>query len=203
MWSYACSRSKATSPDGMSKSDSKGALQRLEPPFGTDNGSAWDSDKDKVNGLAQTVDRHRSFKPPILPPPPPSYYKQSFSCHLANFFFFRNASSKTVLVKSCHHLIHLKETFPYACCHFYCPFLCGFVFLFSSLVNTETAFKGFFSQDNKKKTWFKDENVFYFLINVIFVWKLGRKMAWNKHKLYRWRGVVWRSPVCPALFKMR
>ncbi|XP_005165906.1 uncharacterized protein C7orf57 homolog isoform X1 [Danio rerio] len=40
-------KSKATSPDGMSKSESKGALQRLEPPFGTDNGSAWDSDKDK------------------------------------------------------------------------------------------------------------------------------------------------------------
>ncbi|KAK9972887.1 hypothetical protein ABG768_023648 [Culter alburnus] len=41
------SRSKATTPDGISKSESKGALQQLEPPFGTDNCSAWDRDSDK------------------------------------------------------------------------------------------------------------------------------------------------------------
>ncbi|XP_051753880.1 uncharacterized protein C7orf57 homolog isoform X2 [Ctenopharyngodon idella] len=40
-------RSKATTPDGISKSESKGALQQLEPPFGTDNCSAWDRDSDK------------------------------------------------------------------------------------------------------------------------------------------------------------
>ncbi|XP_077055463.1 uncharacterized protein C7orf57 homolog isoform X1 [Siphateles boraxobius] len=38
------SGSNATTPDGISKSESKGALQQLEPPFGTDNCSAWDRD---------------------------------------------------------------------------------------------------------------------------------------------------------------
>ncbi|XP_016304760.1 uncharacterized protein C7orf57 homolog [Sinocyclocheilus anshuiensis] len=37
------SGSNATTPDGISQS--KGVLQHLEPPFGTDNCSAWDSGK--------------------------------------------------------------------------------------------------------------------------------------------------------------
>ncbi|XP_018974817.2 uncharacterized protein C7orf57 homolog isoform X1 [Cyprinus carpio] len=41
------SGSNGTTPDGISKS--KGVLQHLEPPFGTDNCSAWDSGKKDVS----------------------------------------------------------------------------------------------------------------------------------------------------------
>ncbi|XP_056607477.1 uncharacterized protein C7orf57 homolog [Triplophysa dalaica] len=36
---------KATTPDGVIKSQSPGADHKLEPPFGTDNFSSWESDK--------------------------------------------------------------------------------------------------------------------------------------------------------------
>lgn len=48
--------SKATSPDGVSKSESKGAAHQLEPPFGTDNFSAWESDK-KVNNATSGMQK--------------------------------------------------------------------------------------------------------------------------------------------------
>ncbi|XP_067315324.1 uncharacterized protein C7orf57 homolog isoform X4 [Pseudorasbora parva] len=52
--------SNATTPDGISKSESKGALQQLDPPFGTDNCSAWDRDsgKDKnVNHASSEMEK--------------------------------------------------------------------------------------------------------------------------------------------------
>ncbi len=87
MWSYACSGSNATTPDGITQS--KGAFQHLEAPFGTDNCSAWDSGK-KVNGLAQTV---TVILPQYFVLPP--HYRQSFSCHLS----FLPCACNTILVK--------------------------------------------------------------------------------------------------------
>ncbi|XP_050969204.1 uncharacterized protein C7orf57 homolog isoform X2 [Labeo rohita] len=48
-------RSNATTPDGNGMS--KGVLQQLEPPFGTDNCSAWDSGKKDVNNATSEMQK--------------------------------------------------------------------------------------------------------------------------------------------------
>ncbi|KAL1273173.1 hypothetical protein QQF64_029035 [Cirrhinus molitorella] len=49
------SGSNATTPDGNSMS--KGVLQHLEPPFGTDNCSAWDSGKKDVSDATSEMQK--------------------------------------------------------------------------------------------------------------------------------------------------